>query len=60
VTDEEEKLPTPLLAPAQGLPDVINTEELFEKALVSLAQALVLLPSTPREQADINSVLVHI
>jgi len=38
VTDEEEKLPTPLLAPAQGLPDVINTEELFEKALISLAQ----------------------
>lgn len=38
MTDEEEKLPTPLLAPAQGLPDVINTEELFEKALVSLAQ----------------------
>jgi ribonuclease D len=38
VTDEEEKLPTPLLAPAQGLPDVVDTEELFEKALKSLAQ----------------------
>jgi ribonuclease D len=38
VTDEEEKLPTPLLAPAQGLPDVVNTEELFEEALTSLAQ----------------------
>ena len=38
MTDEEEKLPTPLLAPAQGLPDVVDTEELFEKALKSLAQ----------------------
>ena len=38
MTDEEEKLPTPLLAPAQGLPDVVNTEELFEEALTSLAQ----------------------
>jgi len=38
VTDEEEKLPTPLLAPAQGLPDVVNTEEQFEKVLTSLAQ----------------------
>ena len=38
MTDEEAKIPTPLLAPAQGLPDVINTEELFEKALISLAQ----------------------
>ena len=38
MTDEEEKVPTPLLAPAQGLPDVVNTEELFEEALTSLAQ----------------------
>ena len=38
MTDEEEKLPTPLLAPAQGLPDVVNTEEQFEKVLTSLAQ----------------------
>lgn len=38
MTDEEEKLPTPLLAPAQGLPDIVNTEELFEKTLISLAQ----------------------
>jgi ribonuclease D len=37
VTDEELAPATPLLAPAQGLPDVIQTEESFEAALTSLA-----------------------
>lgn len=38
MTTEDLKPVTPLLVPAQGLPDVVNTEESFEKALISLAQ----------------------
>ena len=38
MTDEEAISATPLLAPAEGLPDVVDTEESFERALVLLAQ----------------------
>jgi hypothetical protein len=31
VTDEEERVVTPLLVPSQGLPDVVNTEAAFEQ-----------------------------
>ena len=35
---EEVQVPTPLLAPSAGLPDVIDTEELFSTAIAQLAQ----------------------
>ena len=38
MTDEEELVVTPLLVPSQGLPDVVNTEAAFAKALISLAE----------------------
>jgi ribonuclease D len=38
VSDEELTPAIPLLAPAQGLPDVIDTEASFEEALTSLAR----------------------
>lgn len=38
MTDEEERVVTPLLVPSQGLPDVVNTEAAFEQVLISLAE----------------------
>lgn len=38
MTDEELTPATPLLTPAQGLPDVVDTEESFERVLHSLTQ----------------------
>ena len=35
---EEERIPTPLLAPSAGLPEVIATEESFSAAIAQLAQ----------------------
>ena len=35
---EEVKAPTPLLAPSAGLPEVIDTEELFSEAIAQLAK----------------------
>jgi ribonuclease D len=35
---EEVQVPTPLLAPSAGLPEVIDTEELFSDAIAQLAQ----------------------
>jgi ribonuclease D len=37
---EEVQAPTPLLAPSAGLPDVIDTEELFSDAIAQLAQGI--------------------
>lgn len=37
-TAEEERIPTPLLAPSAGLPEVIATEESFSAAIAQLAQ----------------------
>jgi ribonuclease D len=35
---EDVKVPTPLLVPSAGLPDVIDTEESFSAAIAELAQ----------------------
>lgn len=50
----------PLLAPAQGVPDVIDTPEKFESALVQLKKVTARLPLMPSAHLVINTVRVLI
>jgi hypothetical protein len=56
----EDPVAVPLLAPAHGVPDVIDTPERFESALVELKNGTGPLPSMPKGHRVTNTVLVHI